>query len=130
MTTFADPSAPGGDKLPLADINGSLLLFEVHEALKDVNTVHGPCDPVRVTCHVLDGTSKGEVYDDALVFPKILSSQLRDKVGGVVVARLGQGIAKPGQSAPWTLNAVTEAEKTSAATYFDALNAPTSIEGF
>jgi hypothetical protein len=45
------------------------------------------------------------------VFPKVLASQLRSSVGGKVIGRLGQGIAKPGQSAPWTLNAATDADK-------------------
>jgi len=130
MTTFADPGAPGGDKLPLAELNGALLLIEPLEALKDVQTTFGATDPVRANVHALDGTNAGQVYDDTLIFPKILASQLRDKIGSPVVARLGQGIAKPGQSAPWTLNAVTDADKAVAAAYHAKLTAPVSVEGF
>ena len=130
MTDFADPGAPGGDKLPLAELNGALLLFEVREALTDVQTTFGTTNPVRVTCHALDGANKGEVYDDTLIFPKILCSQLKDKVGSVVIARLGQGIAKPGQSAPWTLNAITDAERALAKDYFATYTAPVDVTGF
>jgi len=108
---FDDPGAPGGDKLPLADLNGSLLMFEVREALYDVATTFGKSDPVRVDAHVLDGNEKGQVYTDALVFPKVLAGQLRGKDGHKVLGRLGQGIAKAGQSAPWTLNAATDSDK-------------------
>jgi hypothetical protein len=129
-TTFADPGAPGGDKLPLAELNGALLLIEPLEALHNVQTTFGMTDPVRANVHALDGTNAGQVYDDTLIFPKILASQLRDRIGSPVVARLGQGIAKPGQSAPWTLNAVTDAEKAAAAAYHAKLTAPVSVEGF
>ena len=45
---------------------------------------------------------------DTLIFPRILVSSLKPNVGKVVLGRLGKGVAKPGQSAPWTLSAPTE----------------------
>ncbi len=107
---FNDPSA-GGDKLPLDDLTGSLLLFTVQEALTDVQTSFGPSNPVRADVAVLDGPKKGETYDDALVFPRVLASSLRPHVGAMVLGRLGRGQAKPGQLPPWLLTAATAEEK-------------------
>ncbi len=107
---FNDPSA-GGDKLPLDDLTGSLLLFTVQEALSDVQTSFGPSNPVRADVAVLDGNHKGETFDDALVFPRVLASSLRPHVGSMVLGRLGRGQAKPGQSPPWLLTAATAEEK-------------------
>jgi hypothetical protein len=117
ITDFADPGAPGGDKLPLADLNGRLIMIEVHEALTGVATSFGVSDPVRCDVHVLDGDAKGEVYSDSLIFPKVLCGQLRSQVGGKVLGRLGQGVAKPGQSAPWVINAATDDEKVTGRKY-------------
>lgn len=125
MTTpFADPSAPGGDKLPLPELNNALLVIEVTEALRNVSTAYGDSDPVRCTVHAVDGVHANKTFDDTLIFPKVLASQLRDKVGQVVVGRLGQGVAKPGQSAPWTLNSVTAADKEAAAAAYQRLTQP------
>ena len=50
MTTpFADPSAPGGDKLPLPELNKALLVIEVTEALRNVSTAFGDSDPAVET---------------------------------------------------------------------------------
>lgn len=123
-TSFADPSAPGGDKLPLAELSNALLVIEVAEALRDVPTAYGDSDPVRCTVHAIDGVHANKTFDDTLVFPKVLASQLRDKVGQIVVGRLGQGVAKPGQSAPWTLNSVSAADKETAAAAYQRLTQP------
>ena len=109
MTDYAAPSA-GGDNLPLADLLGALLRIDVTEALTDVQTSFGPANPVRANVAVLDGDKKAEEYDDTLIFPRVLVSQLKPNVGKVVLGRLGKGTAKPGQSAPWTLGAPTEAD--------------------
>jgi hypothetical protein len=130
MTTFADPSDPGGDKLPLAELNGQVLIIDVLEALDNVQTTFGMTNPVRANVHVVDGPHKGTTYTDTLIFPKVLAGSLRPNVGKQVVARLGQGIAKAGQSAPWTLNAVTDTDKTAAAELWGKVNAPVDLEGF
>jgi hypothetical protein len=107
MTEYQVPSA-GGDKLPLADLLGSLLRIDVLEALSNVQTSFGASDPVRAHVVALDGDRKGERFDDSLVFPRVLCSQLRPSVGKVVLGRLGKGVAKVGQSAPWQLLAPNE----------------------
>ncbi len=109
---FNDPASGSGDKLPLHDINGSLLLFTVHELVHEIPTKFGVSDAVRADVAVLDGTSKGETYNDTLIFPRVLRSQLRDSVGEMVLGRLGQGEAKGGQDPPWLLFTASDDEKT------------------
>lgn len=108
--TFNDPSS-GGDFLPLDDLLGALLLFDVHEQLGEINTSFGPATPIRTDVFVLDGPLKASEYIDALIFPRKLQVQLRGSIGSKVIGRLGRGVAKPGQSPPWELNIATEADK-------------------
>lgn len=113
---FAAPAAPGGDSLDLSALVGSLLVFQVTEALEHVQTSFtepGERTPaVRAAVHVLDGPHVGLVRNDALVFPKVLQGQLKKEVGGKpVLGRLTRGQAlKPGQSAPYMLDAATPAD--------------------
>ncbi len=111
MPAFNDPASGSGDKLPLNDLNGSLLLFTVHELVLQIPTKFGVSDAVRADVAVLDGSSKGETYKDTLVFPRVLRSQLRDSVGEMVLGRLGQGEAKGGQDPPWLLFTASDDEK-------------------
>lgn len=97
---FAAPDNSGGFFQP-AEMNGHLLVIEVHSVETEVPTVHGPSDAVKATVHDIDAQTTEE---DALIFPKVLFSSLRKQVGHKVLGILGQGIAKPGQSAPWVLN--------------------------
>jgi hypothetical protein len=110
MNTFRDPSA-GGDKLPLDDLLGALLLIDVREQMPEMQTSFGPATPIRADVAVLDGVRKGATFDDALIFPRKLQGQLRGSIGEKVIGRLGRGVAKAGQSPPWELSAATEADK-------------------
>lgn len=102
------PSAPrSGDKLDLKEVNGALLHIQVGEVVRQVQTEYGPSDAIRATVAILDGVKKGEVMEDVLFFPRVLRSQLEQAIGETVLARLGQGTAKAGRSAPWILNAPT-----------------------
>jgi hypothetical protein len=118
-TQYAIPAAGGGDKLPLADLIGALLRIDVVEQVMDVQTTFGLTNPIRCNVAVLDGAKKAETFDDTLIFPRAMISQLKPKVGEVVVARLGKGVAKAGQSAPWLLEAPTE-EDIAVARKYDA----------
>lgn len=109
-TTFNDPGS-GGDRLPLKELVGSLLLVTVREETGIIKTAFGDATAIRADVAVLDGSSKGEVYADTLIFPKKLKGQLSGSVGGKVIGRLGQGTAKAGQSPPWQLEPATEADK-------------------
>lgn len=101
----------GGDRVVLADVLGSLLLFTVHSVERGIETTFGESDAVKVDVVVLDGELKGTVYADTLIFPRVLQSQLSGKVGKMVIGRLEQGVAKKGQSAPWQLADPTDDDK-------------------
>lgn len=118
---FSAPASAVG--VTWADLKGTLLLFTVKAVESDVQTSFGIANPVRADLVVLDGPDAGETYEDTLVFPKALIGQLKSKVGGKVLGRLGQGSAKPGQSAPWLLTDATEEDKKAARGWL-AKNAP------
>jgi hypothetical protein len=63
-------------------------------------TVHGETDAIEVNVTNLD---TGEMHDRLLFFNVALKNALKNKVGQKVLARIGQGTAKPGKSAPWIL---------------------------
>ena len=105
---FGQPSDSTG--IAWADLKGTLLLVKVHEAGIEMDTQFGKSSAVRADVIVLDGDDAGTEYNDTLIFPKVLQSQVKSKVGGMVLGRLGQGEAKKGQSAPWKLAPNTEAD--------------------
>ena len=105
-TPFATPAAPGSG-ISWADYNGRLLLIEPHAVKTDIQTSFGPSDAVQADVVVLDGDDAGTEYPDTLIFPKVLQSQVAGRIGQKVLGRLGQGQAKPGQSAPWMLAEAT-----------------------
>lgn len=118
---FASPAAASG--IDLKELNGALLLIEPTGIEEDIATVHGPSSAIRGDVSVLDGALKGETYEDTLLFPKVLQGQLRPRIGQKVLGRLGQGVAKPGQSAPWTLNEATDADKQTATEFLNQRSA-------
>lgn len=112
-----DAPGKGGDRIHWDDVNGALLLFTVHSVERGIETTFGDADAVKCDVAALDGDHKGQTWDGALVFPRVLQSQLSGKVGGKVLGRLGKGTAKPGQSPPWTLEDPTEDDKAIARKY-------------
>jgi len=62
--------------------------------------VHGDTDAIEVNVTNLD---TGEIHEGLLFFNVALKNALKNKVGQKVLARIGQGTAKPGKSAPWIL---------------------------
>lgn len=120
--TFAAPAAPG-DGIQFKDHLGALLLIEVLGFEEKIKTSFGENDAVRANVHVIDGPGEGDSYDDTLIFPRLLVSQTKKAIGQKILGRLGQGNAKPGQSAPWLLNEAT-AEDTAKAEKWVADHAP------
>lgn len=106
---FAAPAPPGAG-IKWDDLNGRLLLIEPTAVKTDIKTSFGDADAVVADIAVLDGDPKGDTYPEALVFPKVLQGQLKSKLGDKVLGRLGQGTAKPGQSAPWLLEEASPAD--------------------
>lgn len=107
---FAAPASATGIKWE--DYKGALLLFDVRSHETGIKTpFDANADAIRADVTVLDGPSAGEEYIDTLVFPKVLQSQLRPNVGKKVLGRLGQGAAKPNQSAPWKLDDANDKDR-------------------
>jgi hypothetical protein len=102
MSEFVSAAPPSGG-ITWADHKGKLLIAEPLTFEAGINTAFGTADAVKANIHVLTGPDEAEDYPEALVFPKLLASQLKGHIGSKVVGRLGQGAAKPGQSAPWLL---------------------------
>lgn len=107
MSEFVSAAPPSGG-ITWADHKGQLLVVEPTSIETDIQTSFGAADAVKANVYVITGPGTSEDYDDCLVFPKLLASQLKGQIGHKVVGRLGQGQAKPGQSAPWLLEAATE----------------------
>jgi len=102
VSVFAAPSEVNGIDLNAA--LGHLLAIQVLEHVVDINTSFGKTDAVR--CNVHNVNAK-ETTEDTLLFPRVLVGSLKARVGETVLAVLRQGVAKPGQSAPWILEDAT-----------------------
>ena len=104
--TFSPPSMnESGPKV--ADLAGQLLIITPTDYKIGIKTIHGDAEAVEVSLVNLD-TNK--TYDSVLFFNVALRSALKQKIGQKVLARIGQGTAKPGKSAPWILlDATTDA---------------------
>lgn len=122
-SAFAAPAAPAAG-VQWAEYQGALLIFSVKAIETGISTAYGESDAIRANVAVLDGAGAGEEHEDVLVFPKVLQSQLRSRVGQMVLGRLGQGQGKPGQSPPWMLEAATAADEQVAAQWLAQRNAP------
>ncbi len=97
--SFAAP-ATGGDGPTAADLNGHVLVVEPQAYETGIKTVHGDKDAVR--CRVHDISAQA-TYDDVLWFGGYLVGSLKGRIGDKVLAQMGQGAAKAGQSPPWML---------------------------
>jgi hypothetical protein len=126
---FVDPPAPGGG-IAWKDLDGRLLYIRPTAVEEKVKTMLGEKDAVLADVIVLDGPDASTEYIEALVFPLVLQSQLRRMLGKQVLGRLGQGAAKPGQSAPWILSSPTaEDRKTGMRWLAGNLDDPLAAEG-
>lgn len=73
---------------------------------EDVETSFGTSGAIKCDHIVCVGCR--EVIDDQLVFGAALVPRLDGAESNIVVGRLGQGLAKPGRSAPWVLDDPTD----------------------
>lgn len=96
---FSAPSS-NNESVKVADLNGHLLILEAIEYKTGIPTVHGDADAIEVRINDLD---TGYTHDSVLFFNVALKNALKTKIGQKVLARIGQGAAKPGKSAPWIL---------------------------
>jgi len=102
--TFTPPATSSGDYVKMADLNGHLCIFSPVEFIESIATAMGETSAVKANIVDLDTDTE---HDDVLLFNKAIITSLKSNIGAQVLARVGQGIAKPGKSAPWILNDAT-----------------------
>lgn len=114
----------GGDLFKNKDHLGSLLLIRVLSVERDVKTESGDTDAIKANVIVLtkdDGKTplkEALEFNGTLLFGKVIFSQLSTAdTSKWILARLGQGDAKPGKSAPWELEAGNEKQAAIASEY-------------
>ena len=119
---FTSPGTTSSADVKPADLEGHLLVVEPQEYVENIPTSMGDKDAVRVRIHDI---SEQVTHEDVLWFPKVLVGSLKGRVGQKVLAVLGKGTAKPGQSAPWVLiDATSQGDAIEAATnYINGLTA-------
>ena len=104
-TPFAAPATQSGDSVKPADLVGHLLIITPLEYKPSIVTSFGDTDAIAVD--LIDLTANLE-YKDVLFFNAALKSSLKPNIGKVVLAKMNLGAAKPGKSAPYILDAVTD----------------------
>lgn len=103
MTTFTPPAT--SSDWAARDAIGHLCIFEPVAYETGIPTPYkNDADAVRCIVHDVDA---GTTSEDALIFQGGLIGALKNRVGQTVLATVTQGVAKPGQSAPWTLTDAT-----------------------
>lgn len=109
---FDAPTSGGSDSVRPADLEGHVLVVEPIEYRPSVSTKYGDRDAIQVIVHDI---SEKTSHDDVLFFGSALIATLKRDIGKKVLAKMGKGEAKPGQSAPWILIDLTTNEKAVAA---------------
>lgn len=121
QSPFSQPSS-GGDKFEPGEYNGRLILFYPKSYNPNETTKFGPSTSADVDVIVVDQpdplTGQPTIKFNARVFGNLANS-VRDSIGAVVLARLGQGPNTKG-NAPWILGAHTDADQVLAQPVHDA----------
>ncbi|MBX6723775.1 MAG: hypothetical protein IRY92_11170, partial [Dactylosporangium sp.] len=119
---FQQPNTSSGDVFKPAEHLGRLVLIYARSFRENVPTSFGAADAVAADIHVIDNPGGVAVFTNALLFQRAIVASLRDAIGGdPVLARIGQGIAKPGQTAPYILQPYSDADAAVATAYVNSL---------
>jgi len=120
---FQQPSQ--GDRIDMNELLGSLVLIWVRELREGITTPYGDREAIACDVHCLDGPKGGEKFENALIFQGALIGSLRSAAGGnPVLARIGQGTAKPGQNPPFILLPYNDADAALATGYIQRMPKP------
>jgi hypothetical protein len=103
---FTAPTSPS--TLKPVEIEGHLLVVEPLEHIPSIATAMGEAEAIK--CNVHDVTT-ATYHPEILWFSKVLVSSCKTHIGERLLAVMGKGIAKPGQSAPWVLQDATQDAK-------------------
>jgi hypothetical protein len=119
MSTFKLSRPSGGDNWDKAQHLDHLHVFCAADGftIQEIETSYGMSAAVKVDwivcCDCLD------VWDDQFVYGAVLTVRLAGADSEIVVGRLGQGLPKPGKSAAWTLDDVTDQDMADAEAFLD-----------
>lgn len=121
--TFASPANTSSESVKVAELANHLLIITPIEYKTGIQTVHGIAEAVEVNVFDLDTNTE---HNSLLWFNVALRNALKTKLNQKVLARVGQGAAKPGKSAPWILlDATADASAVAKANaYLSATPAP------
>ena len=118
MSAFVAPASQEGASVKPADLQGHLLIIKPVQYKTGIQTSLGEAEAIEVDIVDLDTS---EEHTSVLFFNVALRSALKSNIGKQVLARIGQGVAKPGKSAPWILiNAADNAADVEKATAYIA----------
>jgi hypothetical protein len=118
MSAFVAPASQEGASVKPADLQGHLLIIKPVQYKTGIQTSLGEAEAIEVDIVDLDTS---EEHTSVLFFNVALRSALKSNIGKQVLARIGQGVAKPGKSAPWILiNAADNAADVEKATSYIA----------
>ena len=106
MSTFSAPASSEATVKP-ADLQGHLLIIKPVEYKTGITTSLGEAEAIEVDLIDLDTNTE---HNSVLFFNVALRSALKSNIGKSVLARIGQGVAKPGKSAPWILINATDSQ--------------------
>jgi len=106
VSTFSAPASSEATVKP-ADLQGHLLIIKPVEYKTGITTSLGEAEAIEVDLIDLDTNTE---HNSVLFFNVALRSALKSNIGKSVLARIGQGVAKPGKSAPWILINATDSQ--------------------
>lgn len=106
MSEFSAPASSEATVKP-ADLQGHLLIIKPVEYKTGITTSLGEAEAIEVDLIDLDTNTE---HNSVLFFNVALRSALKSNIGKSVLARIGQGVAKPGKSAPWILINATDSQ--------------------
>ena len=116
MTNPFSSPATAGESVKPADLQGHLLIIKPVEYKTGIQTSLGEAEAIEVDLVDLDTNTE---HTSVLFFNVALRASLKPQIGKSVLARIGQGVAKPGKSAPWILiDATADADAVAKATAY------------
>lgn len=123
---FGDPGERSSFKL--ADHEGALLLITPRSLEEGIETAYGESDAVKADIVVLTKTNgkpldEPEEHEGALIFQRVVIGQLEGAIGKRrVLGKVGRGVAKKGQSAPFLIEKAEDDDKALARDYLKSVD--------
>lgn len=123
---FGDPGERSNFKL--ADHEGALLLITPRSLEEGIETSFGESDAIKADIVVLTKTNgkrlaEPEEHEGALIFQRVVIGQLEGAIGKRrVLGKVGRGVAKKGQSAPFLIEKAEDDDKAIAREYLASID--------